>query len=373
MRSTTAEPAHVETSGSLVMGALRGWDRFWFSPGDPTTLAFIRICAGLVIFYVHLTYSWELLGYVGPEAWVDKNVSDFVRHRAPIFSVSPNWQDQPTQVAQGNYYWSIFYHVTNRGWIIAIHVFFLTVMVLMTVGLWTRYTTALTWLAAMSYVQRAQSTVFGLDTMMMIVLLYLTIGPSGAVLSVDSWWRRRKARQRGEEPEEPAPSISANFAIRLIQVHFCVIYFASGTSKLLGGSWWSGTALNVVMLNPSFAPMDFPPYFALMKFLSSHRWMWETFMALNILTTLFLEIGFPFLVWDPRWRWAMICGSVMLHTGIALFMGLTTFSLIMICMVSSFIPPEVIRQLATGLSERFATLFARKTAGAHPGDLVLSR
>ena len=52
--------------------------------------------------------------------------------------------------------------------------------------------------------------------------------------------------------------MSANFATRLIQINFCLIYFAAGTSKLLGTSWWNGTAPNRFLLNYSFAPFDVP-------------------------------------------------------------------------------------------------------------------
>jgi hypothetical protein len=377
MRSTTATTPNSDSGpGALFLGAIRGWDRFWFSPQDPTTLCWIRLCAGLVVLYVHLTYSWQLLSYVGPEAWIDKIGADYIIREAPVNKLDIGWDDtiQEDPYQKGNYYWSIYYHVTSPGWIIAIHVFFLTAMLLFALGLWTRYTAALSWAGAICYVHRASSTVFGLDTMMMIVLLYLLIGPSGAVLSLDRWWKTRQARLKGEEPEEVKPSLSANFAIRLIQVHFCVIYFAAGTSKLLGSTWWSGTALNLVMLNPEFAPMDYGPYFHFLKFLATHRWLWESFMAFNIVGTLFLELGFPFLVWDMRWRWAAICGAVLLHTGIALFMGLTSFSLIMLCMLCSFIPPEVVREQVNRLCEFAGRLLTRKAdAEAASRDLVLTR
>jgi hypothetical protein len=360
--------------GALLADMFRGWDRFWFSPGDPTNLAFIRLAAGLVILYVHLTYSWGLLSYLGPEGWVDKSVADFVRRDIPVGGQGNTWDDKFEEIARGNYYWSIFYHVTDPGWIIGLHVFFLTMMMLMTVGLWTRYTTALSWIGAMCYIQRAYTTAFGLDTMMMIVLLYLMVGPSGATLSLDRWLEVRRARKRGQAPPPVQPSVMANLATRLIQVHFCIIYFASGTSKLLGATWWSGTSLNLVMLNAGFAPMHNEAYYRTMRFLASHRWLWEIFMTCSIIATLMLEVGLPFLIWDRRWRWACICGSVMLHTGIAIFMGLTTFSLMMLCMVSSFIPPEVIRQQAAKFSERLSRVLAGKGEAANaPGELVLSR
>jgi hypothetical protein len=376
MRSTVAPVAADDPSpASLLLGAVRGWDRFWFSPEDPTTLCFIRLAAGLLIFYVHLTYSWSLLSYVGPEAWLSASVADHIRKDAPIMAQGLGWDVEIVPYSKGNFYWSVFYHLTDPAWIVAFHVFFLAAMLAMAVGLWTRTTAVLSWIGAMCYVQRASITVFGLDAMMMILLLYLMIGPCGAVLSIDRWLAVRRARRDGRPPEPVRPSYSGHLAIRLLQVHFCFIYLAAGTSKLLGSTWWSGTSLNLIMLNPEFAPLDYGPYYHAMKFLAGHRWLWESFMAVQIVGTLFLEIGFPFLVWDRRLRWAAISGSVMLHTGIAVFMGLTTFSLMMICMVASFIPPEVVREQLARLTEPLGRLFAARAAAApaEKGELVLTR
>ena len=40
-----------------------------------------------------------------------------------------------------------------------------------------------------------------------------------------------------------------------MQVHFCIIYLVSGSSKLLGAAWWNGTALWLCLANYNFAPM----------------------------------------------------------------------------------------------------------------------
>jgi hypothetical protein len=188
-----------------------------------------------------------------------------------------------------------------------------------------------------------------MDTMMMLLLLYLMIGPSGAALSFDAWWQRYKARRAGLPPPRPEPSVSANFAIRLIQVNFCFIYLGSGTSKLLGPSWWNGTALWGVMANYSFNPLRVGPYYDFLVFLSQHRWLWEICMAGGCLFTLVVEIGFPFLVWRKSLRWIMVGCSILLHTGIGLIMGLTPFSLFMLAMVMSFVPSEAVEQLVGNL------------------------
>src|SRR5262249_31267118 len=259
------------------------------------------------------------------------------------------WDGNYVEVAKGNYYWSIYYHVTDPTWVVAIHVFFLVNMLAFALGLGTRYTGAITWLGTMSYVHRANSTVFGVDTMMVILLMYLQTGRAGATLSLDRLIRKWRARRAGLPIPEVQPSYAANFAIRLMQVHFCIVYLASGTSKLLGSTWWSGTSLNLVMLNASFAPMDKGPYMWVMRTMAKHRWLWETFMSFSIIFSVLLETCFAFLIWDRRWRWPLICASVMLHLGIGVFMGLVTFSLMMMIFVCSFVPPEIVQRMATNV------------------------
>src|SRR5262249_55193204 len=92
------------------------------------------------------------------------------------------------------------------------------------------------------------------------------------------------------------------------------------------------------------APMYLRPYHDLMVFLSKHRWLWETLMSGGVVFTMAVEIGVPFLIWSRRLRWACVLCAVLLHTMIGVFMGLVSFSLFMLVMVLSFVPPEVVRQ-----------------------------
>jgi hypothetical protein len=341
--------------GSFLTGLARGWDQFWFQPADPTTLCCMRILVGVLVLYVHISYSWGLLSFIGPEGWFDDQTAQWIRLEQPIMGTGWDWNPPFEQVDKGVRYWSVFFHVRDANWIQALHIIFLVCMALFTLGLWTRVTSVLTWIGAISYVQRAYITWFGMDAMMLILLGYLMLGPSGATLSLDRWLACRRARREGRPIPPVQPLASANFVIRLMQVHFCIIYLAGGTSKLLGSTWWSATSLNFVMLNYSFAPLDFPLYRGLMTFLAGHRWMWEIFITGGVVYTLCVEIGFPFLVWDRRWRWVMVCGSILLHTGIGLFMGLTAFSLFMLVFVSSFVPPEAIHRLFARVSSLLPT------------------
>jgi hypothetical protein len=353
---------------SLAARLGESWNRFWFRPADPTPLGLIRICCGLVALYVHLAYGPDLQEFFGKDAWFNLATADEFRHEAPWVPPPAGWADQPAAMplpanpeegertlryaqrwgvdprlthSQGNYAWSLWFHITDPAWMRVAHLAALAIMVLFTLGCFTRITSVLTWAAALSYVQRSPMTLFGMDAMMMIVLFCLMIGPSGAALSVDRLLARRLSGTR----QRPAPSASANLALRLLQVHFCIIYLAAGLSKLLGGAWWNGTALWGTLANYEFTPLRYPLYAEALRWLCQHRLAWELVMTAGVLYTLALEISFPFLVWNPRWRGLMVAGSVLLHTGIALTMGLVGFGLIMFTMVLAFVPAPAIRLL----------------------------
>jgi len=363
MKSRTVErksaglPANTTPAdypGSSVIGFFQSWNRFWFTPADPIVLGFIRILGGLLILYIHLCYTFDLLSYVGGDrAWVDRPMAEYLRKDITIYIPAGDWVSAPILAGRGSYAWSIFYHMSDPFWIYALHFTFLGIIVLFTVGLWTRETSVLTWIACLSYIQRAPILLFGMDTMMSIFMFYMMIGPAGATLSLDRMLEIWKARRRfGPDYLPPVePSVSANVALRGMQVHFCMIYLASGTSKLLGPRWWAGTSLWWCYANYSFAPMNVSLYYETLVFLCKHRWLWEIVMSGGVVFTLVLECSFIFLVWLPRWRWLMVGSAVLLHTGIGLFMGLVTFSLFMLCLVASFIPPEAIHHLINKLTE----------------------
>jgi hypothetical protein len=47
-----------------------------------------------------------------------------------------------------------------------------------------------------------------------------------------------------------------------------------------------------------------------------------------------------------------VCGSILLHTGIAIMMGLVAFSLFMLVLVFSFVPPDAVRGVLDQLQTR---------------------
>jgi hypothetical protein len=215
-----------------------------------------------------------------------------------------------------------------------VHIAALAVFALFTLGLWSRVTSVLAYLITVSYLNRTPGAWFGLDNINVMLAMYLMIGPSGAAYSLDRWLARRRA---GGLLPIAAPSITANIATRLIQLHMCVIYLAAGTGKLLGPAWWNGQALWLSFANLEYQSMDM-------------TWLADYPVMVNVMThvTIFWEISFCFLVWHRLLRPLVLTVSVPLHMGIALCMGMVTFGLVMLIGCLSFVPPWLIRTVLEG-------------------------
>jgi hypothetical protein len=198
-----------------------------------------------------------------------------------------------------------------------------------------------------------------MDTMMNILLFYLMIGNSGAALSVDRLIARYRAARAsiarcGRIDANtraflacPPPSVSAGFALRLIQVHFCFIYMAAGLAKLKGVMWWDGRAFWEVLVNPEFTLLHYQWYESTVRWISEIKPVYSFMIATGVWFTLFVEIALPFLVWTHL-RWLMIFLATAMHAIIAVLMGLNLFELLMIVMLLAYLPDRVIRDRFRG-------------------------
>lgn len=284
------------------------WDKFLFTPTDVATLAIIRILAGAMLLYTHFVWTLDLEGFFGANGWLS---NDFVyRYHDSAFA------------------WSHLYWISSPALLWIVHLASLAVFASLMIGFKSRTASVLAWLLTVSYAHRASGALFGLDQINGFLALYLVIGPSGDAYSVDRWLRRRSGHG------EPAPSVSANIAIRLIQMHLCIVYLFAGLGKLLGESWWDGTALWGAFANEEYQTLDL-------------TWLAGSIVLVNIAThvTLFWEISYIFLIWNRLARPIMLLLAVPLHMGIAVCMGMVTFGLVMLVANLAFVAPEAIRSL----------------------------
>lgn len=286
----------------------RSWNRFWFTPADPATLSLIRICAGAMLFYTHLVWGRGLEDFFGPQGWLEPRA-------VALFN-------------EGGYTWSHFWLSSSGSVLWATHVAALAVFALLTVGLYSRVMSAAALFFTLSYVHRVPGALFGLDQINAALALYLAVGPCGACYSVDALLRRRA----GERPINS--SVSANVAIRLLQLHMCVMYLFAGLSKLAGPAWWNGTALWGAFGNLEYQSLDM-------------LWMANYPRLINALTlvTLAWEISYCFAVWPRLCRPIVITLAVPLHMGIAVCLGMITFGLAMLIGNLAFVAPALVRSL----------------------------
>lgn len=292
------------------------------------------------------------------------------------------WNNEPEKsVRSGHMIFSVWFHVTDPTQMALVHAGILLTMVLFTLGLFTRVTSVLVWVAVVGYIHRTQQVLFGMDTMMNILLFYLMIGNSGAALSLDRLIARYRAARASlgragtiDAPTRaflaaPPPSKSAGFAVRLIQVHFCFIYMAAGLSKLKGAAWWDGRATWDVLVNPEFTLLQYQWYESALRGLVSIKPLYHGLIVFGTWSTLFIEIAGPFLLWT-RLRWLIVLLATAMHAGIGVLMGLNLFELLMMVMLVAFLPCGVIRDRLRGGPDLAKLTFTFAPASARAAALV---
>lgn len=302
----------------------------------------------------------QLLMKTSAEDWeaFDRFVNDLRKlpatERDGYLAKYAEWQVSPKLVyAVGMPTFSPWFHTQDLRMLWLIHGLHLLAIFSFMVGYNTRVFAVITWLAGLSYIHRAQPYLFGQDTMMNLCLGYLALSPCGAKWSVDRWLECKRAEAAGRAVPPVEPSVSAGLVLRIFQIQFCLMYFSAGLSKLKGQMWWNGSALHLCMANPEFSPMHVGAYRDLVRWVCSHRIVWELLGTGTSAFTLLTEIAFPYLVWT-RMRPVLLSASLLLHTGIAILMGLSVFSLFMFTLLLCFFPPDIINWMFGGDQDRAA-------------------
>ncbi len=300
------------------------WDRFWFTPRLPHTLGLLRVITGAFLLYSHLVLATDLGSFLGDNAWINNETARAL-HDGTFGS---------SDMAR-SYLWLISNPLLiwlHQGLTILITAAFM-------IGFMTRITAPAAWFLQVMYLHRMTGALFGFDQIVTYATMYLMISPCGSCFSVDArlcrWFAEQRATNKKIEWLLPqaVPSISANIATRLLQLHLCVIYLFGGLAKARGETWWDGTAMWYSVGNYEYQSIDmtwisrFPKLFTAM----SHA-------------TMFWEIFYCAIIW-PKWsRPIALAIAVAAHGGIALFLGMKTFGMMMIAANGIFIEPETLRR-----------------------------
>jgi hypothetical protein len=151
----------------------------------------------------------------------------------------------------------------------------------------------------------------------------------------------------------------ARLGLRVVQIHLCIAYLASGIEKATGSQWRDGEAIWRSLMIVHYPRFDF-------SWLARYPW----FAVVLGWGVLVVEIGYAALIWSRCTRRLWVAAVVALHLGIAVFMGLDVFGALMIVLtvaafgVSSEPAPASGRPLPPERDDRALA------GGANPRDLA---
>ena len=159
----------------------------------------------------------------------------------------------------------------------------------------------------------------------------------------------------------PAPTPHPGWALRLVQIQVCLIYFSSAWEKANGVDWSSGTALYyVARLDDLFGTMPLP------------RFVFEWMPAVRLASwaVVVLEFALPVTLWFKDLRRASLAIAFLFHAATDYSMSLFLFHWVMAVALISFLEPRELNELEAMLGRTRAGLGRKLALGdrAAPGD-----
>ena len=148
-------------------------------------------------------------------------------------------------------------------------------------------------------------TLYGVDRFASIGLFYCVLAPGRIALpeKSDALWRSIAVR-------------------RLLQFHLLVLYWNAGIAKSFGPQWWHGDAVWTALTQPIFRGMIDVASLAALPGVA----------VLAGISTLMIEIGYPFFILPKKTRSFWLAAVVSMHLGIGLFMDMWSFAFVMIAL-----------------------------------------
>lgn len=280
---------------SLPQRFINGFVRFVATPASPAPLAVFRIGVASVLLFLALSVAQNLLDLYGSRGIVQWQVMDGTIHE---FLPRLSWLTD----ALGRL------GIPEGAAVKGVFLVYVTSLSALLVGYRTRWAAIVAYLTHLTMKSSAGATIYGVDMFSQIALFYTMWMPVGATLSLD----RAAGRESGE------PSAIARLGIRVIQIHLCIMYLSCGVEKAMGDDWWNGEAIWCALMRSDLCGFN-------MSWLASVPLL----PKLAGLGTLVIETFYPIFVWPRRTRTLWALATISLHLGIAVFMGLVSFSAIM--------------------------------------------
>lgn len=276
------------------------WYEIWFQNKNTLPLEVVRLGLGCLMFFNYaLLLPSDVVALYADSGLFDRAV---VPEMNQFYSFS----------------WFVYF---EKDWqALTFHYVFVSLCFLFFIGWQTRWVKWLVLLGHLSYFNRNEFLFYGVDSVLIAVLIPLCIAPIGQALSLDRIRQVRRYKDTVNVSARPELATSQRgFACqRLIQVQMAAIYFTAGIEKLYGAAWWLGDAPWIAMVNNQTA-------FSLLGLFAPHYWI----INLMAFGTILIEIAYPFLIWGRKSRPYLLVAALLLHLGIAVFLGIVYFSAVM--------------------------------------------
>jgi hypothetical protein len=259
----------------------------------------LRVLVGLLLLGWLLPFAGYLDTLFGLQGWFDqKAYTEVGRLPAELFPPL-GWSP-------------IFLFGRDPGTLTVFYSGSIAVLVLFTLGVAPRLTSVLAWLVTVAFTSNPIIYYDG-DVLLRILAFYVMLGylPLGLLDEDQSLASRLLGRTWFLSRSASRPSLSANLALRLLQVHLAIVIVTSGLHKLQFGDWWGGVALWYAL---------YPPLETTLADARAHANQAENYLLLLSLAAyavLLWQLGFPLYAWRRRMRPVLLGGALIGWLGTA--------------------------------------------------------
>ncbi|MBI3893014.1 MAG: HTTM domain-containing protein [Candidatus Wallbacteria bacterium] len=276
----------------------RAWDRFFFAPEPPATLAACRVLTGLLAFAYGLLIRPDLERWFGARGVLSLAVAGQLpaAPRLDLLALLP----------------------PGGAWLAGFHALFLLAAAAMTTGLATRLSCWAVFLGLASFHSRNPLLLSRGDSLLRMLALYLAFSRAGETFSLD----------RLLSAQAPAEPLVAPWPRRLIQLQLSLMYVATVMWKLGGDLWVGGTALHYSARLVDLQRFPVP-------YLFDHLWSVQLFTWGTLVPELALGVG----LWVRCLRRPLLLAGALFHLAIEYSMNLFLFQWVVLAAYVAFLDP----------------------------------
>ena len=285
---------------------------FWFRKISSAGFGLMRIAFGCTAFLSFLLQAENIQRYYGPEGILPRSFAQTLLRHEWRFSLLDYTSAQVTEV---------------------LYFLLLLSLLLVIVGIWTRFFLALSVVLLFSFHEYGTILLDGGDTMLRLIGFLLVLSPCDRSFTLTNFWKRQHL-QRNNKPDQPITERQMSiWPYRLLLWQVVCVYLASAIDKAHGPLWYAGSAVAIVLHHSHFArlPIAFADFLSKASpvagyFVLFTQLAWGLLIVLPVLSWVGLPLRKSVLQYLKR---VLLFLGILIHTGIFITMDVGIFSFAM--------------------------------------------